>query len=382
VTVDASVSAKAEGGEEPVGVPPPDGRTMIGIDITTNEAHHSDMLSDEAQANLDRGPAPGVCGYWRQDFDHCMRDSGHGGEHEYADLTPVPAAVAPNCRRHEWYSHPTPCYGMEGEVYHEPNVVHCRSCFKARDEVRRRRNRGNKQRGAAFERTVAKALGGRRTGPLGGRDDVVGENFAAQTKKTINFSGRQARAYLDDLARIYPTRTALVIHAEPGKDREAIVVLRLSDWQARQGEADALIPALRERGFALTPAGPEGLRGRLLTMAAAMVRGTGVCERPHRNGEAHPHVHFDDAYIGRGRELSNIARALAIPTRDAQPAEERLRAASQVVVDLFAEEVRLTALPGMSGKIARLAQQENRALDRLRRALSGGSVDEEDRGAI
>lgn len=134
------------------------------------------------------------------------------------------ASPLPRCaRRHKW------------DTRGDGSGWYCRLCGVIRDEVRRRRNRGNKARGAAFERTVAKALGGRRTGPLGGRDDVVGENFAAQTKKTINFSVRQARAYLDDLARIYPTRTALVIHAEPGKDREAIVVLRLSDWQAWHG---------------------------------------------------------------------------------------------------------------------------------------------------
>jgi hypothetical protein len=127
----------------------------------------------------------------------------------------------PRCYRHSW---------RDAEL-----GSYCHYCGKVRDEAIRRRNRGNKQRGAAFERTVAKTLGGRRTGPLGGRDDVVGEMFAAQTKKTINFSVRQARTYLDDLARLYPTRTPLVVHAEPGKDREAVVVLRMSDWAALHG---------------------------------------------------------------------------------------------------------------------------------------------------
>ena len=55
------------------------------------------------------------------------------------------------------------------------------------------------------------------------------------------------------------------------------------------------------------------VRGELLSVAAAMARGTGVCERPHRNGEAHPHVHFDDHYIATARRLSDIARALPAP---------------------------------------------------------------------
>lgn len=108
---------------------------------------------------------------------------------------------------------------------------------------RKRRNRNNRARGSKFETTVAKALGARRTGPLGGRDDVIGDTVAVQTKKTINFSMRQARTYLDDLSRTYPTRTALVIHAEPGRDREAVVVLRLSDWLLLHGPDGIKEPA-------------------------------------------------------------------------------------------------------------------------------------------
>lgn len=140
------------------------------------------------------------------------------------------------CYRHDWHSHPETSEEWGNGTYIEPGVVHCRTCGRVRDEAVRRRNRGNKQRGANFERHVAKLLGGRRTGPLGGRDDVmVGEMFAAQTKKTINFSVRQARAYLDDLGRIYPTRTPLVVHAEPGRDRDAVVIVRMSDWIALHG---------------------------------------------------------------------------------------------------------------------------------------------------
>ena len=169
----------------------------MSIDIATDEAYRSDMTFDRASKEEQALQAMFIADTGRK----CYR-------HEFVAVVPT---------------------GEPGTYDHIP-LAECSRCGKTRDEVIRRRNRGNKNRGATFERTVAAKLGGRRTGPLGGRDDVVGDNFAAQTKKTINFSVRQARTYLDDLSRTYPTRTALVIHAEPGKDREAVVVLRLADW--------------------------------------------------------------------------------------------------------------------------------------------------------
>lgn len=100
----------------------------------------------------------------------------------------------------------------------------------------RRRNRNNKGRGTAFERFIAKRYGGRRTGPLLGKDDVVVGNFAAiQTKKTINFSMSQARQYLTDLTVAFPDHVALVIHSAPGDNRGAVVVLWEKEWFALHG---------------------------------------------------------------------------------------------------------------------------------------------------
>lgn len=113
----------------------------------------------------------------------------------------------------------------------------CYRCGRTRDEVVVRRNRNNRQRGSAFERSVAKKLGGRRTGPLGGRDDVIVGQFAAvQTKKTARLSVNEARTYLDDLARSFPDRVPLVVHAEPGRDRDAVVILPLAVWVSLHGE--------------------------------------------------------------------------------------------------------------------------------------------------
>ena len=116
-----------------------------------------------------------------------------------------------------------------------PHYV-CTRCGKVRDESVVRRNRGNRQRGASFERSVAKRLGGRRTGPLGGRDDVmVGGLFAAQTKRAQRFSLAEARQYLDDLRRTYPDRVPIVVHAFPG-ERGGVVVVGLDDWVSLHGE--------------------------------------------------------------------------------------------------------------------------------------------------
>jgi hypothetical protein len=226
--VDASVHAKAEGGEEPVGVPPPDGRTrpkdtspdaweklVVALRaLSPQERLHIAITSSDEVRQLALDGAR----HRQRGIDNDTPEAHHS---DMDEVTP------PKCRRHVWMA-------GDGFTALESEVV-CVYCPAIRDETRKRLNKNNRARGATFERTVAKALGGRRTGPLGGRDDVVGDTVVVQTKKTINFSVRQARAYLDDLSRTYPTRTALVVHAEPGRDREAVVILRLNDWLALHG---------------------------------------------------------------------------------------------------------------------------------------------------
>lgn len=113
----------------------------------------------------------------------------------------------------------------------------CARCGKVRDETVRRRNRNNRQRGASFERSVAKQLGGRRTGPLGGRDDVMVGAFAAiQTKKDGSLSLNKAREYLDDLTTSHPTKVPLVIHARPGPKPDPVVILPLRVWVELHGQ--------------------------------------------------------------------------------------------------------------------------------------------------
>lgn len=118
---------------------------------------------------------------------------------------------------------------MESTPEWGDSAVRCRRCLAVRDETIRKRNRNNRQRGSSFERQVAKQLGGRRTGPLGGRDDVTTEMFSIQTKRQQRFSLIEARAYLGDLRRTYPTRIPLVVHALPG-ERGGVVIIDLQDW--------------------------------------------------------------------------------------------------------------------------------------------------------
>ena len=173
-------------------------------------------------------------------------------------LTPEPDPSRPErpsrkCYRHLWeypvgsFAAVAPCgvcaiRPIEHPSFHD-NPDHlwtssrnqCSRCHKFRDEAIAKRNRRNRQRGGAFERTVAKQLGGRKTGPLGGRDDVmVGGLFAIQTKRAQRFALTEARTYLDDLRRTYPTRTPLVVHALPG-ERGGVVILTLADWVSLHG---------------------------------------------------------------------------------------------------------------------------------------------------
>lgn len=151
-------------------------------------------------------------------------------------LTPEPDPSRPvrpprKCWKHDWEQD---YFVVDGGTV-SANTMTCVRCGRVRDEAIAKRNKRNRQRGGAFERTVAKQLGGRKTGPLGGRDDVmVGGLFAIQTKRAQRFALTEARTYLDDLRRTYPTRTPLVVHALPG-ERGGVVILTFADWLLLHG---------------------------------------------------------------------------------------------------------------------------------------------------
>lgn len=45
-----------------------------------------------------------------------------------------PLPIEAKRHRHDWYTHEydTPCYGVEGEIWLDPGVIHCRSCFQVK----------------------------------------------------------------------------------------------------------------------------------------------------------------------------------------------------------------------------------------------------------
>jgi len=130
------------------------------------------------------------------------------------------------CRRHEWVTQVT---------FDEP-YTSCVRCGKLKDEAASRRAVNNRKRGNAFERTVAKAYGGQRRGQLGGLDDVVvGKVFAVQTKKLATAPSLNAIKQILKAMDGIPERVPLFVYAEPGKDREAVVVLWLRDHAALHG---------------------------------------------------------------------------------------------------------------------------------------------------
>jgi hypothetical protein len=101
------------------------------------------------------------------------------------------------------------------------------------DEANRRRGRNNNNRGKAYERAVAKTLGGIRTGMFGGKDDVQHALLAVQAK-----NGKAYPERIDRWLRCIPTKDgqiqALVIGDAPGAGnrRREIIVMDLTDFIA------------------------------------------------------------------------------------------------------------------------------------------------------
>jgi hypothetical protein len=128
------------------------------------------------------------------------------------------------------------------EVRADPMLIHLYDAYRIvatfDAAARKRRNKRNRLNGGAFERRTAKLYGGRRTGPLLGRDDVVTDSmFAIQTKRAQRFGLPEARQYLADLRGALPTLTPIVVHALPG-ERFGVVIIGEKDWLDLHGPTD------------------------------------------------------------------------------------------------------------------------------------------------
>ncbi len=112
----------------------------------------------------------------------------------------------------------------------------CQSCSQVQDPVASRRGRNNRKRGNASELDVARAVGGRKMGPLGLPWDVEMTGYARlQVKKLA--TAPSLRFVAGELARIGsggPLMSGFV-WIEPGRNGERLIVFRLADFAARHG---------------------------------------------------------------------------------------------------------------------------------------------------
>ena len=151
------------------------------------------------------------------------------------DYWPPPTAPDPiptprKCRRHVWVPE-----------YHRTDPVtswSCARCGVAKDPLRARRGKTSRNRGNAYERSVAARLGVSRVGQYGGKEDVAGDWIAVQVKNGTYYPER-----IDGWLRSIPERAdrlrAVVIGDAPGPGnrRRELIVLDLGDFVNWYGRA-------------------------------------------------------------------------------------------------------------------------------------------------
>lgn len=101
-----------------------------------------------------------------------------------------------------------------------------------------RKGRLNRSRGISFEREIAKAIGGRRTGMYGGKDDVASGEIVAQTKCGKMFPERLWNWLTSVPVKADQTK-ALVIGDAPGAGtkRRVLIVMEFEDFKRRYIDA-------------------------------------------------------------------------------------------------------------------------------------------------
>ena len=155
-----------------------------------------------------------------------------------ATVPPVPesavsTATGRKCRPHRWNHFGLAC-ALPGCLQ---APVHCASCFHPQDPILSRRSRNNGKRGSAAELDAARAVGGRKVGPLGFPWDVEMPGYARlQVRKYLR--PESVRAIATELARIARAPGPEMpgyIWIEPGRDGERLIVFRLRDFAERHG---------------------------------------------------------------------------------------------------------------------------------------------------
>lgn len=145
----------------------------------------------------------------------------------YGERLATPTGAKP--KRHPHVYDQTVGVGNDGLRYA------CR-CGVIQDPAAGRRNKNNRKRGNAAELDVARALGGRKMGPLGLPWDVEMEGYARlQVRKYATPQGLRTIAL--ELARIGSGATMPgYVWIEPGRGGEALIVFRLADFAERHGK--------------------------------------------------------------------------------------------------------------------------------------------------
>lgn len=137
--------------------------------------------------------------------------------------------VFPPKHRHTWI-HETRVHADD----RREEIVRCSRCSAVRDPARSRRGLTARRRGHDWERELARKLGMRRVGHLGGPEDLVSDWLVAQAKV-----GRRFPGWIWDALPPAPagqTRCVVVADAPgPGRRRRALVCVPLDDWAALHG---------------------------------------------------------------------------------------------------------------------------------------------------
>jgi hypothetical protein len=143
-----------------------------------------------------------------------------------ATETAVSTATVRKCIHPRAYRHVTPL-----------GVVFCTACGRLIDPAASRRGKNNGRRGRAEELTVARAVGGRKVGPMGYPWDVEMPGYARLGVKKLA-TPPSLRFIAAELARIAlapgPEMPGFV-WVEPGRGGERLIIFRAKDFAERHG---------------------------------------------------------------------------------------------------------------------------------------------------
>lgn len=94
----------------------------------------------------------------------------------------------------------------------------------------------NRDRGKSLERSVAKALNGKRVGTMGG-EDVQAGLFSVECKSRVKFIGK---SFMAQAIRNCPEGRlpCVVVHIQGARHADDLVMLRMSDFRDLYGELE------------------------------------------------------------------------------------------------------------------------------------------------